>query len=286
MTYSVKILGFGDNVVDKYEHIKTMFPGGNTVNFAVYGKRAGAERAAYMGIFGNDAPAQLVIESLAQEGIETVKCRQMIGENGAARVTVVDGDRVFIGSNEGGVRGEARYVLDQFDLEYIRQFDVVHTGNYCFTERELHKIKESGVPISFDFSDDSSEEYYDEVAPFVDFAFFSAPDSDDDEAVKERLARVVARGPSFAAATRGEHGCIAYDGTRYYGQPAKPVEKMEDTMGAGDSFLTSFVVKYLSEMKEGDDREAGITAALDFAADFASQVCGIEGSWGHGRSYE
>ena len=57
-------------------------------------------------------------------------------------------------------------------------------------------------------------------------------------------------------------------------------------MGAGDSFLTSFVVKYLSEMKEGDDREAGITAALDFAADFASQVCGIEGSWGHGRSYE
>ena len=57
MTYSVKILGFGDNVVDKYEHIKTMFPGGNTVNFAVYGKRAGAERAAYMGIFGNDAPA-------------------------------------------------------------------------------------------------------------------------------------------------------------------------------------------------------------------------------------
>lgn len=26
--YDVSALGFGDNVVDKYEHIKTMYPGG------------------------------------------------------------------------------------------------------------------------------------------------------------------------------------------------------------------------------------------------------------------
>ena len=26
MSYNVKVLGFGDNVVDKYEHIKTMYP--------------------------------------------------------------------------------------------------------------------------------------------------------------------------------------------------------------------------------------------------------------------
>ena len=35
MTYPVKVLGFGDNVVDKYEHLKMMYPGGNAVNFAV-----------------------------------------------------------------------------------------------------------------------------------------------------------------------------------------------------------------------------------------------------------
>ena len=38
MSYNVKVLGFGDNVVDKYEHIKTMYPGGNAVNFAVFAK--------------------------------------------------------------------------------------------------------------------------------------------------------------------------------------------------------------------------------------------------------
>ena len=52
MAYQVKVLGFGDNVVDKYEHIKTMYPGGNAVNFAVFAKKLGAERSAYMGIFG------------------------------------------------------------------------------------------------------------------------------------------------------------------------------------------------------------------------------------------
>lgn len=64
--YKVKVLGFGDNVVDKYEHIKTMYPGGNTVNFAVYAKMFGAEKSAYMGYFGNDAEAEHVIASLAE----------------------------------------------------------------------------------------------------------------------------------------------------------------------------------------------------------------------------
>lgn len=134
MTFNVNALGFGDNVVDRYEHINTMYPGGNAVNFAVYAKKCGAARSAYMGIFGNDAAAEHVIASLEDEGVELAKCKQLIGENGAARVTVVDGDRVFLGSNEGGIRGDARYVLDRFDLAYMKQFDVVHSGNYCFTD--------------------------------------------------------------------------------------------------------------------------------------------------------
>ena len=73
--------------------------------------------------FGNDAEAEHVMYALDDIGIETVKCKQLEGENGCARVTLVDGDRVFLGSNEGGIRGKTPYVLDRFDLEYIRQFD-------------------------------------------------------------------------------------------------------------------------------------------------------------------
>ena len=66
MARKVSVLGFGDNVVDIYEHTGTMYPGGNAVNFAVAAKRCGAERSAYMGYFGSDAAAEHVITSLEE----------------------------------------------------------------------------------------------------------------------------------------------------------------------------------------------------------------------------
>lgn len=283
MKYPVKVLGFGDNVVDKYEHLKIMYPGGNAVNFAVYAKKFGAERSAYMGIFGNDAAGEHVISSLQAEDIELVKCIQVIGENGASKNTVIDGDRVFLESNEGGIRGDMRYVLSRFDLEYIRQFDLVHSGNYCFTERELPKIRRAGVPISFDFSDDSTKEYFEMVAPNVDFAFLSCSDMAEEE-IREKLAWIHSLGPAFVCASRGAEGCIAFDGERYYLQEALPVAKMADTMGAGDSLLTAFLVSFLSAKKEG--KTADIADCLKTAAAFASEICGIDGAWGYGVHYE
>ena len=29
----------------------------------------------------------------------------------------------------------------------MKQFDVVHSGNYCFTERELPKLKAAGITV-------------------------------------------------------------------------------------------------------------------------------------------
>lgn len=37
----IKVLGLGDNVVDKYMHIKTMYPGGNALNIAVLARLSG-----------------------------------------------------------------------------------------------------------------------------------------------------------------------------------------------------------------------------------------------------
>ena len=49
--YPVKVLGFGDNVVDKYTHIHTMYPGGNCVNFAVYSSMIGVDTICLYGVF-------------------------------------------------------------------------------------------------------------------------------------------------------------------------------------------------------------------------------------------
>lgn len=284
MVYDVSLLGFGDNVVDKYQHISTMYPGGNCVNVAVYARQKGARRCAYMGYFGSDREAEHVIRTLGLEAVETVKCRQLEGPNGSSYNTIIDGDRVFLHSNQGGVRGETPYVLDRFDLEYIRQFDVVHSGNYSFTESELPKIHGAGVKVSFDFSDDSDDDYYRQVAPHVDFAFCSLDASD--VAVQAHLRRVAALGPQLVCASRGAQGCMLFDGTDFYVQKAVPLEQVIDTMGAGDSLIASFLVTYTHYCKHGMPRPQALRTALQAGAEFAALICQKEGAFGYGAPYQ
>ena len=48
-----------------------------------------------MGVFGRDEVAEHVIATLDELQVEHSRCRQYEGENGYARVTLVDGDRGF-----------------------------------------------------------------------------------------------------------------------------------------------------------------------------------------------
>ena len=52
-----KVIGVGDGVVE-YLHCKTMYPGGNALNFSVYAKKVGVD-AAYLGVLSNDQAALL-----------------------------------------------------------------------------------------------------------------------------------------------------------------------------------------------------------------------------------
>lgn len=281
MEYNVSVVGFGDNVVDIYTHSNKQYPGGNCVNFAVYAKMFGAKRSAYMGYFGTDVNADHVIEALHSEKIETVKCKKISGENGYSRCKLENGDRVFLDYNEGGVRSRHIYELDEFDIEYLKQFDLVHCGNYCYMESQLPKIKEANIPLSFDFSDDSTEEYYMQIAPLVTYAFCSYDGTD--EEVKKHLKKVSDLGPEIVCASRGAKGCMLYCNGKYYEQKAVPIEKVVDTMGAGDSLITTFMVGYTDARKKGISQDEAIVSSIAEAAKFAAEICQIDGAFGYGR---
>lgn len=281
MEYNVSVVGFGDNVVDIYTHSNKQYPGGNCVNFAVYAKMFGAKRSAYMGYFGTDVNADHVIEALHNEKIETVKCKKISGENGYSRCKLENGDRVFLDYNEGGVRSRHIYELDEFDIEYLKQFDLVHCGNYCYMESQLPKIKEANTPLSFDFSDDSTEEYYMQIAPLVTYAFCSYDGTD--EEVKKHLKKVSDLGPEIVCASRGAKGCMLYCNGKYYEQKAVPIEKVVDTMGAGDSLITTFMVGYTDARKKGISQDEAIVSSIAEAAKFAAEICQIDGAFGYGR---
>ncbi len=119
----IKVLGIGDNVCDKYLHIKTIYPGGNALNIAVFGKFLGAE-AAYLGTLGDDEVGQHVYSVVRELGIDLSHCRMEEGENGCARVRLVDGDRVFLQGNRGGIARIKPPVLTKLDEDYISGFDL------------------------------------------------------------------------------------------------------------------------------------------------------------------
>ena len=64
----MKVIGYGDNVVDRYVNKKIMFPGGNAVNFAVYAKESGLDASLLLN-FADDREADHIIDSMKEMGI-------------------------------------------------------------------------------------------------------------------------------------------------------------------------------------------------------------------------
>lgn len=284
----VKVLGLGDNVCDVYLHTGTMYPGGQAVNFAVYARQLGAQ-ADFMGVFGQDAVARHVQATLEEKGIGRSHCRSFPGENGFARVTLVEGDRVFMGSNRGGVLQEHPIYFDQDDLSYAAKFDLIHTTNNGFLDSLLPQLHQLPPFVSYDFSYRWNEEdRVERVCPYIDFAFLSCSDLDDGQ-TQNLCRRLHEKGCGVVTATRGSKGATVFDGIRFYKQLPHLVEPV-DTMGAGDSFATAMLVRILQALElEGKNawswesfRSSVLPKALETAAEFSAQTCLVHGAFGCG----
>lgn len=287
----IKVLGLGDNVCDVYLHTGIMYPGGQAVNFAVYAAGLGTQ-ADYMGVFGADPVGDHVQNTLDEKGVGHTHCRVFPGENGFARVTLVEGDRVFKGSNRGGVLREHPIFLDENDRTYLSGFDLVHTTCNGFTDALLPGMKALPCLVSYDFSYRWSEaDRVERTCPYIDLGFLSCSELSDEET--ETLCRSLnAKGCAVVVATRGSKGATVFDGAQFYRQPPHLVEAV-DTMGAGDSFATAMMVSLLEAMEGADRKEKAavrdtallaqlLPAALDRAAEFSARTCLVSGAFGCG----
>ena len=111
-----------------------------------------------------------------------------------------------------------------------------------------------------------------EITPMVDFAFMSGSGRSGEE-IDQRLKELVAAGARLALITKGREGAFLYDGQQVYHQEIVPVDVV-DTLGAGDAFITMFILNYLIS----DD----IPYSLKMAAAAASVACTYHGAFGHG----
>ena len=168
----VKIIAIGDNVCDKYLSRGKMYPGGQCVNTCAYAAANGVP-SAYLGKFGSDEVAAYNQKILHELGIDISRCRHFEGENGFAMVTLKGNDRVFLGSNKGGVAKEHSFDFTQEDLEYIKGFNLIYTNLNSYIEEELPFLHTAGVPIAYDFSTRWTDAYLEKVCPYVPVAILS-----------------------------------------------------------------------------------------------------------------
>lgn len=282
----VKIIAIGDNVCDKYLSRGKMYPGGQCVNTCVYAVLNGAQ-SAYLGKFGNDEVASYNRAILKELGVDDSRSRCFEGENGFAMVTLKGNDRVFLGSNKGGVAAEHGFDFTEEDLAYIRQFQLIYTNLNSYIEGDLPFLQSSGVPIAYDFSTRWTDEYLDRVAPYVQVAILSCAHLSD-EARDREMHKAAERGVKIVLGTIGEAGSyVLYEGKTYYAS-AVHADDVIDTMGAGDAYFAAFLCDLLKNSRTGAlietdaDMPARLQHAMAVGAAFSAKMCAKEGAFGYG----
>lgn len=282
-----KILGFGDNIVDRFVERRVEYPGGNCVNVAVLATSLGAD-CAYMGVIGDDERGRFLRKVIADRGVDTSHVVVRPGSTGFTEIETIDGDRRFLGGNNGGVTVSDPYQLEPADISFATGFDLIHSSVYSQSAAELQKLKTTGRLVSYDLSSESefrTDEYLSAVGPSIDLALLSSADRQG-IGVASELRQIARFGPSLVLATMGAAGALLYNGSDVIEVPAASVNgDFIDTMGCGDAYLSAFVVELL---RAGWNREylpdrVALRRSMGFAAQVAANQCTVDGAFGHGR---
>ncbi len=296
----LRIVGVGDNVVDCNYTKRMIYPGGNSLNFAVYGNQIGHE-TAYVGVLGKDKESEIIVRALKDKKIDLSKCAIQDGETGRCGIHLTDGDRTIVDENDAGVVKSHPLRITKSLLEYIKTFDIAHSSCFSHIEDQLSLIKEAGVPLLYDFSDVWQENTLDAVCPSIDIAFFSGKDLLDEELERLLKKAVETHGCMLAVTTIGIRGAIVYNGRKLYKKlPYNFKEAVVDTTGAGDSWITAFICSYFENkrvldtlLKDNPERflrqedkdnfyDQLIELSMCQGNMLARRNCLVEGSFGYG----
>lgn len=265
----MKVLGVGDNCIDHYVELGKRFPGGNALNFAIYASKYEGINADYIGVVGTDDNGKYMLEQIAEQGLDTSNIFVKEGPNSVTNILIRDGDREFGDYTEGVQENES---LPYDKIPSPKSYGIIHFTVWGFGRNHLQRLKESTKAIlSCDFSGQLDDPRT-EAMQYLDVSFFSGSNivekGEDPEPVLKKLKE---KTPGMVVMTLGKHGSIVYDGETMYRGEALPVEVV-DTLGAGDSYITGFLVSQL--------KGASIPESIKQGHIAAREICKRLGGWG------
>jgi sulfofructose kinase len=249
----------------------TVLPGGQVATTVVACQRWGAT-ARYVGILGDDAAAVLHKQAFAQERVEA-QIITVPGGTSPQSLIIVDagGERTVL------CRRDPRVVLkpEALHREWIVNARALHIDG-CDTEAATVAAgwaRAAGIPVIADL-----DELYpgvEKLLELVDYLIVSRDipcrlmgESDLEMSLRQMQRRY---GSCLTAATLGDNGVLAWDGSQFHQLSAYAVPVV-DTTGAGDIFHAGFIYGLLQNWP--------VERRLDFACAAAALNCTASGARG------
>ena len=186
----MRVAGIGSSCIDLYEKLNRQYPSGNVVTTGVNLKKLGAA-VSIVSTVGNDENGKWVIEALKNEGLDVSHIRMAEGQTAIAYKDLVDG-KLINGDFKEGVLKDISY--DEEDVRFACEHDLIHTAIYDRSEKILPLIKEKGLPISFDYSDQLESPLVEETLPYVTYGFYSYHKGKDDYIKPKMLSKTLKKG--------------------------------------------------------------------------------------------
>lgn len=265
----MKVLGVGDNCIDDYVELGKKYPGGNALNFVIYASRYEDVEADYVGIVGTDENGKYMLDQIEKNGVNTGNIIVEEGETSVTTILVREGDRVFDDYVEG-VQENA--ILPYNKILTPEEYDLIHFTVWGFGREHLKKLKKSTKAVlSCDFSGQLDDPRT-EIMPYLDVSFFSGSHLiDKDEDPEPVIRKLMEKTKGLVVMTLGKYGSMVYDGETFYKGEILPVEVV-DTLGAGDSYITAFLISQL--------RGESIPDSIKKGHEAAREICKRLGGWG------
>lgn len=241
----------GDNTVDQYVGASARrMVGGNALNVAVQLHRLG-RRVAYCGAVGDDDNGRWIREEIARAGLEDGTVHSVRGESAVTIVRVDAAGERYFEREDFGVTAD--FIPPEECLSRAANASWVHLGMLPHAARvkaSLHKLNPS-IRISQDCGVTPGGEA-------LAVGFTSA--GEDGQRARAACLKLHAEGARLAVATMGGLGSIAFNGHRWWSQPALEAAVV-DTTGAGDSYIAGFISARGERLPVGACMHAGAVAA-------------------------
>ena len=258
----------------------SILPGGQTAS-AVMACQAWGLSTRYVGKLGDDDAARLHQREFARAGVDA-RVVTVQGARSPQSLVIVDGggERTVLNLREDGLLLQP----EDMDRAWITNARclLVDGLEMAAATQAASWAHAAGIPVVADL--DEMYEGIENLLPLIDYIVVSRDFPTvltGERSLETALRRMKSRyGCAVAAATLGQDGVLAWDGTGHYLRPAWCVP-VADTTGAGDVFHAGFIYGLLQGWP--------LPRLLDFACAAAAlncTACGARGGIGPLQSVE